>query len=188
MGGWEALLADYRTRRPPGDKQHLRATDRLAGARSPMMLFGVPVGKMFFRGAPRLLQAGVSVLPCHPRKDPRIVVETYPALVARRFLGRLPYKNDASCKQTESLIARRRELLRQCLSDRLREAYALELHLPQGLAGRLIEDPSADGLDSVLCAIQAAWGWSQRAANHGIPTNADTLEGWILDPKLRLPT
>jgi len=188
MRGWETLLADYRARRPPGDKQHLRATDRLAGARSPMMLFGVPVGKMFFRGAPRLLRAGVGVLPCHPTGDSRIALEAYPALVVQRLLGRLPYKNDARSKQTETLHARRRELLRQCRSARLRDAYGLELHLAKGLAGRLIDDPSADGLDSVLCAIQAAWGCSQRAANYGIPANADPLEGWILDPSLRLPT
>lgn len=52
------MLADYRTQRPAGDKQQLRQTDRLAGARSPMMLCGVPVAKMFFRGAPRYCERG----------------------------------------------------------------------------------------------------------------------------------
>lgn len=42
-------LAKYRAGRLKGDKQHLRRTDELANSRSPMMLYGVPVGKMFFR-------------------------------------------------------------------------------------------------------------------------------------------
>lgn len=45
-------LRQYREARPSGDKQHLRRTDELSNSRSPMMLYGVPVGKMFFEGAP----------------------------------------------------------------------------------------------------------------------------------------
>ena len=40
-------LAKYRDGRDKGDKQHLRVTDKLANSRSPMMLYGVPVGKCF---------------------------------------------------------------------------------------------------------------------------------------------
>src|SRR5205823_5301810 len=91
---FEKTLKRYRESRPMGDKQHLRATDAPAGACSPMMLHRVPVGKMFFEGATRLLESEVSVLPCRPAGDSRIVVEGYPALVARRLIGRRSYKSD----------------------------------------------------------------------------------------------
>ena len=56
-------LESYCQAREKGDKHHLRLTDRAARSRSPMMLYRVPVGKMFFEGAPRLLEAGVSSHP-----------------------------------------------------------------------------------------------------------------------------
>lgn len=59
-----------------------------------MMLHRVPAGKMFYEGAPRLLQAGVSILPCLPRADARLVFEDYPALVARRYVGMRGYRSD----------------------------------------------------------------------------------------------
>jgi hypothetical protein len=55
-------LAKYRAGREKGDKQHLRQTDELANSRSPMMLYGVPVGKMFFEGAYCLLDAGCTII------------------------------------------------------------------------------------------------------------------------------
>jgi len=56
-------LDHYRALRPKGDKHHLRRCDRLAGACSPMMLYGVPVAKMFFVLAPMLLRANVNLPP-----------------------------------------------------------------------------------------------------------------------------
>jgi len=70
-----------------GDKLHLRSVDKRANSRSPMMLYGVPVGRMFFRGAPRLVKSGARIIPCRPSPDTRIVVEAYPALVAEAMLG-----------------------------------------------------------------------------------------------------
>ena len=87
-----AVLTDYCKDREKGDKHHLRRTDKLAHARSPMMLYRVPVGKMFFEGASRLLKSGVSIQPCHVRNDARVVVEAYPALVARRWIGNRDYE------------------------------------------------------------------------------------------------
>jgi hypothetical protein len=46
-----------------------------------------------------------------------------------------------------------------------------------------VNDPSGDYLDSVLCAIQAAWSYYRKDRNYGIPKKASTLEGWICDPK-----
>lgn len=53
---FEETLNRYRATQQVGDKQHLREVDRKAMSRSPMMLYGVPVAKMFFRGASHLLK------------------------------------------------------------------------------------------------------------------------------------
>ncbi len=82
-----AIRADM-ARRPAGSKYRYRLADRRSGSSSAMMLFRVPVGKMFYQGAPRLLKAGVSVVPCRPTGDTRVAVEAYPAVVARRFQRR----------------------------------------------------------------------------------------------------
>lgn len=56
--------------------------------------------------------------------------------------------------------------------------YGLRIEAPDDLA----EDPTADRLDALLCAIQAAWAWTQRHHDYGVPQPVDTLEGWIADP------
>ena len=175
-------LDDYRRERPAGDKQHLRQTDRLAGACSPMMLYGVPVGKMFFEGAPRLLRSGASLLPCQPRPDPRLVIETYPTLVARRWLGRHSYKNDARQKQTPQHQLARQNLL-QGLFSNARQYFGFDLQPGNWFDWQNLHlDASGDQLDALLCAVQAGWAYTQSAENYGIPVNCDPLEGWIVDP------
>ena len=52
--GFRKALDAYRGRRPFGDKEHRRARDLAASSVSPQKLHGVPVGLMFFEGAPRL--------------------------------------------------------------------------------------------------------------------------------------
>src|SRR5947199_6238453 len=113
MGKWrvEETLKRYAEVRAIGDKLHFRTTDVLAGARSPMMLHRVPVGKMFFEGATRLLASDVSVLPCRPTSDSRIVVEGYPALVARGWIGKRSYKSDELSKQTADKLVARKDIM-----------------------------------------------------------------------------
>ena len=181
---FERTLQDYQDSRPAGDKQHMRVTDKLAGSRSPMMLHRVPVGKMFFQGAPRLLASGVSVLPCYPRSTDRIVIEGYPALVARRWSSKQSYKSDERAKQTTEQWR-----VRQYLADGIRslsflERYGIQLSLTDEQAQRLVEEPMGDELDAVLCAIQAAWAYTQRDKNYGILGACDAVEGWIVDPSL----
>lgn len=84
----------YKLPRAPGDKEHLRVTDQLARSKSPQKLYGVPVGKMFYEGAKRLLESPVSILPVRPSDDNRIAIEAYPALVVRRWIGNQSYKSD----------------------------------------------------------------------------------------------
>ena len=179
---FEETLTCYRESRPTGDKQHLRATDVYAGARSPMMLHRVPVGKMFFEGATRLLRSGVSVLPCRPREDSRIVVEGYPALVARRFIGKRSYKSDERGKQTRDREEARLEIVRGLRSIEMLECYGFRVELLEDTGKRLVEDAMGDDLDAVLCAVQSGWAFMQSDKGYGIPEVCERMEGWIVDP------
>jgi|SRR5579884_3245354 len=181
---FEETLFKYIVGRQPGDKLHLRETDRLAGARSPMMLVRVPVAKMFFAGATRLWKAPVSVLPCRPTEDGRIVVEGYPALVAAKLVGRQGYKSDERRKQNEARTRVRRELVGLLCSEAIERWYGLRVLLSEGLEEQLVEDEMGDLLDAVLCAVQAGWVFTRRATGYGIPVDCDSDEGWIVDPAL----
>jgi hypothetical protein len=178
------LLKDYKENRAPGDREHFRVVDRLARSKSPQKLYGVPVAKMFFEGAKRLLASPVSVVPLRPTSDARIVVEAYPALVVRRFIDRRSYKNDSRAKQTAALTVARRAIVEGLGSDQLRRDYGFEMRFSAKQAEQWIADATGDLLDSVLCTVQAAWAWTQRNHAYGIPENADPLEGWIADPGL----
>lgn len=183
--GFVAALTDYMSCQPVGAKLHLRLADKIASARSPMMLYRVPVGKMFFEGAPRLLASGVSIEPCYPRSDPRVVVEGYPALVARRWLGKRSYKSDDRKKQSDGLTSARQDLVAAIRSSELNSVYNLHLSLSDELAAQLIEEPMADRLDAILCAIQAAWAYQIREHPRGYPYGIPpgfANEGWIIDP------
>ncbi|MCP5150126.1 MAG: DUF429 domain-containing protein [Ectothiorhodospiraceae bacterium] len=182
MGDFEALLRDYREARPPGRKHALRAVDRIAASRSPMTLYRTPVGRMFFHGAPRLLRAGVSVLPCHPGDPDRVALEAYPALVARKLIGRRSYKSDTRAQQTPERAFARRDLVEEMLGPRLASLYGLGLDISPVMAEELIEEPGADQLDAVLCAVQAAWACQRRRTRFGIPEHVNRDEGWIVDP------
>lgn len=182
---YDALLKSYRDARPAGDKQHLRRTDErdCAHSRSPMMMYGVPVGKMFLEGSKRLLDAGVSVHPSCKRNDTRVAIEAYPALLARRWIEHRSYKNDEKKKQTSELRSAREEIVRGVLSKDTKMYFGFDVHFPQDDADLFINEGSGDTLDALLCAIQADWAYTQREHNYGIPVNCDLLEGWIVDPK-----
>jgi hypothetical protein len=188
MEDFVQTLDTYRSVRAKGDKQHPRAVDRKARSQSPMTLYYTPVGRMFFRAAPYLLKSGASVLPCHPTDDNRIVVEVYPALVARKWIGKRSYKTDTKAKQSAEHRAARQVIV-DGICTQCQTRYGFHLNLDDSLSILVVDDPSGDQLDSVLCAIQAAWSYMQRAKGYGIPANCDPLEGWIVDPDMvdRLP-
>ncbi len=181
---FEDTLTQYSAHQPPGDKHHLRVTDVRAASRSPMMLHRVPVAKMFFQGVPRLLASGAGILPCHPANDNRTVIEGYPVLVARCWIGRRSYKSDERAQQSADKAAVRQEILRGLCSPELYDYYGCTLAMPTALTEALIADPMADSLDALLCAVQAAWAYSQRNSGYGIPPYCDPLEGWIVDPAM----
>lgn len=178
---FRAALDDYRRDRPAGDKEHRRACDAACGAISPQKLYGVPVGLMFYEGAPRLLQAGVTMPGVHSGDSQRMVVEAYPGTLARYLIGRRSYKHDTKAKQTKEQQRARGDILQRLGSNMLSERYGLTVPAQPGLM-ELTEDPSGDQLDALLCCVQAAWAWTQRAQRFGAPAGMDAREGWIADP------
>lgn len=174
-------LDQYRQGRAMGDREHLRETDRLRGAISPMKVYGVPVGKMFFAGAPRMLKAGFSILPCHPTPDLRMVMEVYPAMVARSLIGKKSYKSDTRQKQTAAMYDLRQQMINAWRMPSgchpIQTQYQLQLDISDRLSDECIADASGDTIDAIFASIQAAWSWQQ--PNFGIPKSCDRLEGWI---------
>lgn len=179
---FRSLLDDYRSNRAAGDREHRRATDIAAGAISPQKLYGTPVGLMFFEGAPRLRASGVTI-PLLQRGDPdRIVVEAYPGLLARQLIGRQSYKQDTPAKQTPAQRQARSTLLDILTAGRSDGPYGLEIVIDAGTGRQLVDDPSGDLLDALLCATQAARAWRLREHNYGAGDDTDPLEGWIAAP------
>ncbi|MBC6427794.1 MAG: DUF429 domain-containing protein [Cellvibrionales bacterium] len=175
--GFCNALNEYRKSRPKRDKEHLRRTDKPAGSVSPQKLYFVPVGQMFFAGAPHLLDARVSV-PGLLRGNPkRVVVEAYPGVLARSVIGKKSYKHDTKKKQTGEQHQARLGILNALRNGAAREHYEFDLDAPDCLC----EDPGGDHLDALLCAIQAAWAWKNKENGHGMPKHCGN-EGWIADP------
>lgn len=177
--GFRAALDGYKENRIAGDKEHRRATDKAAGSISPQKLYGVPVGLMFFEGAPRLLASGVTIPHLYEGDPQRIAIEAYPGVLVRHFIGRRSYKNDTRKKQTTDQHEARLNLL-QALREEAPRRYGFGIIAPDDLC----DDPGADHLDALLCAVQAAWAWRQRDDRFGAPETVDRLEGWIADPHL----
>lgn len=176
--GFRHALESYRENRDKGDKEHRRKTDVAAGSISPQKLYGVPVGLMFFEGAPRLVKAGITI-PYLQLGDPeRTVIEAYPGVLARQIIGRRKYKNDTKSKQTMEQRKARYNILNNLSSESFNSQYGIKVEAPD----LLCEDPTGDHIDALLCAIQAAWAWKNRANKFGAPLSVDPLEGWIADP------
>ncbi|MCB1800542.1 MAG: DUF429 domain-containing protein [Gammaproteobacteria bacterium] len=178
-------LDHYRHGRAAGDKEHRRATDILAGAISPQKLYGTPVGLMLYEGVPRLLDAGVSIPGLHQGDPERIVVEAYPGLLARRLIGRRSYKSDDTGRQDAARGQAREDLLAALVGGDLAVSHNIAPVITDAVAGKLRNDAGGDRIDALLCAVQAAWSWTRRADNFGLPASIDPLEGWIVASQLR---
>jgi hypothetical protein len=173
---FRALLDRYRESRPFGQRYAHRAADLPAGSHSPLKLVNPPVGLMFLEGAPRLLDAGITIPGLH-RADPhRVALEAYPGFSARK-ITRESYKHDASAKQTPARGRVREALVRSLTTSGNPFGFVLAGALP--LLDSMVGDASGDRLDAVLCAMQAAWAWQRRGNNYGLPADFDALEGWI---------
>lgn len=175
---FRAHLDAYRTSRPPGDKEHRRQADVAAASISPQKLYGVPVGFMFFEGAPRLLSSGVTIPGLSDGDPQRISVEAYPGALARHLIGRRSYKNDSATKQTSDQFQARLAILEKLTSGAVLQTHGVRVHADRTIA----EDPGADDLDALLCAVQAASAWLRRDTGYGAPAHLDPNEGWIAEP------
>jgi len=173
---FRTALDRYRESRPVGNRYAHRATDQPAGSHSPLKLVNPPVGLMFLEGAPRLLEAGVTI-PGMCRGDPqRIAFEVYPGFATRQMV-KSSYKNDARAKQTPQRTRARTTIVAALVSTDNPFGFALSAS-PRTLKS-LVRDATGDRLDAVLCALQAAWAWQRRSDNYGLPSKIDPLEGWI---------
>jgi hypothetical protein len=174
------LLEDYKRDRAAGDKHHKRTCDVLARSQSPQTLYGTPVALMFYEGAPRLLAAGVHLPYHHDGDASRVVLEAYPGIAARQLIGGTAYKNDSRGKQTAAQLEARRRLLSALAGTSGEQIFGFSVTAPVELA----DDPGADNLDALICAVQAAWAYGRAGASYGAPADLDRLEGWIADPAL----
>jgi hypothetical protein len=172
-----ARLKAYRAPRAPGDKEHRRATDRIAGSVSPQKLENPPVGLMLYEGVRALMAARATLVPVHRGDAPRVALEAYPGALARHLIGRAPYKSDTKAKQTAERDDARRELLKR-LRARDQELHDLKIEIAPALTRELLADKSGDKIDAVLCLVQAAW--ATRQEDYGVPADADPVEGWIV--------
>jgi hypothetical protein len=162
--------------RPSGAKFAHRATDRPAGSSPSMKWVNPPVAWMFQTGAPRLLRAGVHLPGLYEGDRQRVALEAYPGMIARSVTRR-SYKSDDPRRQDASRAAARREIL-DALQDG-RHALGLRVRCSSEVTARLADDPGADWLDALICAVQAAWAL-QQGPGWGLPAAIDDLEGWIV--------
>lgn len=178
-GEFVSLLEGYSHSQPAGQKHLFRGTDRIASSCSPMMLYGVPVAKMFFEAAPRLERTSVSVVPCRTTDDDRVVFETYPALIARKLVGRLSYKSSSRKNDTVARQEARAAMLYK-LEKEAGETFGLQLSMSLAIQDDCVSNWNGDKLDSVFCCLQAAWASGQE--RFGVPTDVNSDEGWIVHP------
>jgi predicted RNase H-like nuclease len=143
-----------------------------------MKLVNPPVALMFHEGARRLAASDVDLPGLRSRASAKIALEAYPGLLARKQLGvRGSYKSDTRSEHTPARAAARRKIVQALASGR---PLGIEVALQPALRRQLVADGSGDSLDAVICAVQAAWGWTRRAANFGFPAKLEPGEGWIV--------
>jgi len=170
------VLDAYRHTRPVGRKYAHRATDLPAGSSSPMKLVNPPVALMFHEGARRLLASGAHLPGLRNGDLSRIALEAYPGLLVRKQLGlRASYKSDTRREHTPARRAVRLEVLKALEAGR---PLGIRMLLAREIRNHILEDGSADLLDAVICAVQAAWACRQ--PGYGLPAGAPAGEGWII--------
>jgi hypothetical protein len=169
--------------RPVGAKFAHRSTDIPAKSSPSMKWVNPPVAFMLHAGVPCLLGIGAYLpgLQAPQSVAPRVALEAYPGLLAREVLGPRSYKSDDKAKQTPERLIARKDLLMALETGQTR--LGLRLKLSHAQHDALVEDASGDSLDATLCLMQAAWAQQQHEAGaplYGLPSDMDSLEGWIV--------
>ena len=164
--------------RPEGGKFAHRATDLPAGSSPSMKWVNPPVAYMLHAGLPLMLQAGLDFPGLHSGDKQRVALEAYPGWLARKLIGLRSYKSDAKAKQTAERLIARKDILQGLVSGQ----GGVTLYLRPAQHDAVVADASGDKLDAVLCMVQAAMAQQcheQGDMRYGLPTDMDTLEGWI---------
>ncbi|MDZ7891404.1 MAG: DUF429 domain-containing protein [Rhodoferax sp.] len=172
--------------RPVGGKFAHRATDLPAQSSPSMKWVNPPVAFMLHAGVPRLMSAsayfpGLQIRPARADADLRVALEAYPGLIAKAVLGSRSYKSDEKAKQTPERLIARKDLVTALEMGQTR--WGVRLKLSHAQRDALVDDPSGDSLDAVLCLVLAAWAelrYGAGAPLYGLPLTMDPLEGWIV--------
>ena len=164
---FERKIKTFKSKHSSPYKEPLRFTDILASAQSPLKLVNAPVAKMFYEGSKIILKSGASVLPCHPKKGNRILLEVYPALVARRFAK--SYKSEA--KDSSQKKSARKRIISGVLDSNLKTEFGFTVTIDDIILNQIQDDAKGDLLDAVLCSLQTAWAWQQGKPNYGNSCN-----------------
>ena len=169
-------FAAFTAARPAGSKFAHRACDRPAGSSPSMKWVNPPVAYMLHAGVPLLRSLPATFPALQHTGAPRVALEAYPGLLARELIGTRSYKADDRARQTPERLIARKELVDALEQGRSR--LGLRMVLSHAQRERLVDDPSGDTLDAVLCLVQAAW--AQTHPRWGLPEGVDALEGWIV--------
>ncbi len=176
-----ACFKNFCDQRPAGAKFAHRQTDRPADSSPSMKWVNPPVAFMMHAGVPLLIKAGVSLVGLLPQDPLRLALEAYPGMLAKEILARRSYKSDDKSRQTPERLIARKDVIHALELGQTR--LNLRLKLTHAQREAMIEDASGDTLDAVICAVQAAWGLTQKVQGHaqyGLPLEMDPLEGWIV--------
>ena len=171
---WRAFIDEWGNAQPAGARLLHRRTDAASAvvSTSPMQTRYVPVGLMYYEGVARLVGAGVTIPCLRLAGDPsRIALEAYPRRLAHALIERRSYKNSA----LDDRRAAREAIVAGLASGGAR--FGVALACDDALRAALIDDPSGDRLDAVLCLVQAAI--ASRRDRYGVPEDVDPIEGWI---------
>lgn len=188
VDGWGQ---NWDTERAPGPKLLHRPTDTAIqgiSSTSPLQTRYVPVGKMYFEGLVRLVDADFTLPGLRQGRADALAFEAYPGFLSGEVLGRRSYKSDATAppEQQQARLIARMDLVDALEQGRTR--LKLRLKLTPGQRDFLVADAKGDRLDAALCLVQAAWAQRhgeramEKGATHswGLPKAIDPIEGWIL--------
>lgn len=172
----------WHTERPAGSKLLHRPTDQASpgtSSTSPLQTRYVPVGKMYFEGMARLVQADLTLPGLRQGRPHAIAFEAYPGLLASELLGKRSYKSETDA--TDARLIARMDLVDALEQGRSRLGVRLKLSPAQ--RDQLVSDPKGDRLDAALCLMLAGWAHAQHeqgARLWGLPAHMNPIEGWIL--------
>ncbi len=188
LRGYSKAFCDSREM---GNKFAHRLCDIAAGASSSMKWVNPPVLYMLLEGAPRLAARDINIPGLRHRPSASgTALEAYPGYLARALIGNKSYKSDDVAKQ-DSQRSRARETLITNLLTPVEDGAQLQLPrivLTPDVTKQALTDASGDSVDAILCVMQAAMAWQERAINWGMPHCAVptsptaqrlAIEGWI---------